>query len=228
MITKTEMIVDISQGPVSISAFSNTKKIGITLTGGADSAIMLYMLMVFKKEYRPDLEIVPITPIDSRKPYQEIFAKAVIDYVENKLAIKLNDTNLHLTELLDGERENYQFNKSVWVNKVKTYNGLQETYMSETLNPSYDIEHDWFFAGAGRDPSRDVVADLSLSRYVRNHHPFRNINKQGVRELYEYYNVLDELFPLTRSCENITTNFKMHCGFCWACAEREWGFDKLV
>lgn len=226
MITKTEMTVNISQGPVVISAFSNTSRVGISLSGGADSAILLYMLATFKKEYRSDLQIVPITTINSQKPYQEIFAKSVVKYVEDKLSIVLNDDRLHLSELLDGERETFVYDKAVWTNKVKTYNRLQETYMGETMNPSLDVEHDWFFAGKGRDTSRDGKQDLS--QYVRNHRPLRNIDKQGVKELYEYYGVLDELFPLTRSCENITTNFKMHCGFCWFCAEREWGFGRLV
>jgi len=57
--------------------------------------------------------------------------------------------------------------------------------------------------------------------------PMINIDKQGVCEIYSTLNVND-LFSITRSCEDITTNFHHgHCGDCWFCRERLWGFNKL-
>jgi hypothetical protein len=225
MITKEEQLIEISQGVISISAFSNTTRVGITLSGGADSAMLLYLLTKFKIERRPDLQIFPITIVNSEKAYQEIFAKKVIEYVENKLAIKLNDDQTHLVKLIDGAKD-YVFTKAIWSNKLKSYNKLQETYMGETMNPPEELDSEWVFRGPGREPSRNGKQDLT--QYVRNHRPFRNINKQGVKELYEMYGIVDELFPLTRSCEHITRRFDSHCGFCWFCAEREWGFSRLI
>ena len=54
-----------------------------------------------------------------------------------------------------------------------------------------------------------------------------NIDKKGVAELYDYFGLMDTLFPLTRSCEDWTDDFSAHCGKCWFCLERLWGFGKL-
>ena len=65
--------------------------------------------------------------------------------------------------------------------------------------------------------------------------PLINIDKQGVKELYEKFGLLDTLYPLTRSCESFTDDFSKHCGeykdeqdVCWFCKERYWGFGRYV
>jgi len=55
-----------------------------------------------------------------------------------------------------------------------------------------------------------------------------NVDKKGVHEHYVRLGVLEELFPLTRSCEIHTTDFSEHCGECWFCKERLWGFGRYV
>ena len=53
--------------------------------------------------------------------------------------------------------------------------------------------------------------------------PFFNLDKRQIAELYKQHNLLDTLFPLTVSCITEIT----HCGECWFCKERIWGFGKL-
>ena len=47
--------------------------------------------------------------------------------------------------------------------------------------------------------------------------------------LYKEYNLIDSLFVYTRSCEWEAQNVKDpklgHCGICWWCQERAWGFS---
>ena len=59
------------------------------------------------------------------------------------------------------------------------------------------------------------------------------IDKQGLGKLYKEHDLMESLFPLTYSCEYYSRD-KMygdvgdkHCGKCWWCQEREWGFGKL-
>ena len=49
------------------------------------------------------------------------------------------------------------------------------------------------------------------------------------------HGIVDELFPLTRSCESEEKGQQMldggpeeHCGKCWWCLERQWAFGRLV
>ena len=50
------------------------------------------------------------------------------------------------------------------------------------------------------------------------------MDKKDIARLYEEEGILDDLFPLTRSCENDDT-LDYHCGFCWWCDERKWAFN---
>jgi len=56
--------------------------------------------------------------------------------------------------------------------------------------------------------------------------PFFDLNKQAISCLYKEHNLLETLFPLTRSCEaqDLSTG---HCGKCWWCEERFWAFRRL-
>jgi hypothetical protein len=71
-------------------------------------------------------------------------------------------------------------------------------------------------------------------------YPFMHSHKRYVAEEYKQANVMDSLFPLTYSCEDPENSHKIpldvvdnlreysHCGQCWFCAERLYGFNRLV
>ena len=56
------------------------------------------------------------------------------------------------------------------------------------------------------------------------YHILVNIDKKGVKELYETLGVLDSIVPVTRSCEVFTNTFDYVCKDCWSCREKYWGF----
>ena len=63
--------------------------------------------------------------------------------------------------------------------------------------------------------------------------PWSNIDKKKLAEIYKKYTLIDTLFNHTRSCEWTSHNQGHliqnpglnHCGVCWWCQEREWGFS---
>jgi hypothetical protein len=55
--------------------------------------------------------------------------------------------------------------------------------------------------------------------------PFVNINKREIAKLYKNLEI-EDLYPVTRSCESLTLTTG-HCGKCWWCKERIWGFGYL-
>ena len=65
--------------------------------------------------------------------------------------------------------------------------------------------------------------------------PICHINKRDLALLYGQEGILDTVYPLTRSCEHVyweedgTPNHPTegHCGECWWCEERMWGFGRL-
>jgi 7-cyano-7-deazaguanine synthase in queuosine biosynthesis len=72
--------------------------------------------------------------------------------------------------------------------------------------------------------------------------PWANTDKQGIAKMYREEKLIDSLLPVTRSCEYDPTSdyyyantwprwgdeirdpYLEHCGECWWCKEREWGF----
>ena len=66
-----------------------------------------------------------------------------------------------------------------------------------------------------------IKFDNNLSMYT----PFINSNKQKIAEIYKELNV-EHLFQITRSCESLIYDAG-HCGTCWWCKERIWGFGYL-
>ena len=65
----------------------------------------------------------------------------------------------------------------------------------------------------------DIKVDFSL------YTPFININKKQIAELYRELKI-EHLYASTRSCESLIHDAG-HCGTCWWCKERIWGFGYL-
>jgi hypothetical protein len=223
------MVIPTSQGDVVIDITNVDKfpftevinKVGIRLSGGADSAILAYMLAVYKRDYRPHITLHPITCINNQKPYQELFAKQVLKKITELTGVEFGE---HFVEDVNGER--YREDQGDFQEKLYKARKLDSHFMGETMNPPIGVEADWEFLGGGRDSTRDAPGDTHTPVVI--YKPLRNIDKKGVAELYKHFDVLDTLFPLTRSCELHTLDFTDHCGRCWFCLERHWGFGRYV
>ena len=76
--------------------------------------------------------------------------------------------------------------------------------------------------------------------------PWTNVDKRKIAEMYQHAGLMQDLFPLTRSCEynpdydrkalfHKTKGYASgvkdpgmgHCGVCWWCEERLWAFGRL-
>ena len=99
-------------------------------------------------------------------------------------------------------------------------------YTGVTKNPPESVTREFqdeTTESQERDPNVERPIILEDKKYIT---PFTNIDKKGLADLYKQYNLTDTLFPLTRSCESLEF-LTEHCGACWWCEERKWGFDSL-
>lgn len=230
------MVVPTSQGDVVIDITVLNKhpfneivnNVGIRLSGGADSAILAYMLAIYKRDYRPHITLNPVTCVNDKKPYQEIFAKRVVEKITELTGVEFGE---HFVKEISGD--DYVGNQKKFVDDLYEDNRLDIHYMGETMNPPLGTEEKegWIFQGGGRDPNRNDLGHTHTP--VTIYRPLRNINKKGTCELYEYFGVLDSLYPVTRSCEmqidnRLFKSFNEHCDRCWFCLERKWGFGRYV
>jgi hypothetical protein len=229
-----EMRIATSQGDVVIDILDSEINIGLRISGGADSSMLLYLMAIFKRDYRPDINLFPMTVVNPFKPYQEIYSQQVINKVTELTGVKIE--NLFVARpVLEDQTQFGLIQKDITKNWRKTIK-LDFHMIGETKNPPEEEDAKFVYAGSGRDPRRDGLVDHDVFVIVNDYikfkllrmRPFRNIDKKGVAELYEKFGVTDTIFPITRSCEIHTLDFSKHCDRCWFCFERKWGFGRYV
>lgn len=230
-----------SQGEIIVDLPDSVKNIILKMSGGADSSLMAYLFAEYKKNYRPDLELIAITLNVKRKPYQIIYAQKVIDWIGKTLNIKFKDhiTDQSGTDYSDESNGDDLYADDQWnlVNEAYHKHQGHAHCIGITRNPpvgsfhhlglskEYDeSERDW--ERQPELPSEPIFIDHQTHVSIQ---PFVNVDKRAVHEIYSRKGLMDSLYPLTRSCESPARGrqIDIHCGECWWCAERLWGFGRL-
>jgi len=251
-------------GTVSIN--TNAKNVGIFLSGGLDSAVILCLIAKTFTENNITAEIQPVTvrrgnPTDIRE-YDRVdiypYAEKIIAYVRNRFpAVVINDTikeeaNYWWLSKHDGNGNigSYTYQQEVlslmleWkyarpelvdeTNSVGLRDLLYCEYNGVTKNPPADSG-----VPASEENHRDhndinyiPGSATSLSRgytyFIAEYEPIRNADKRITMWLADNLGVLEDLLPITRSCEGgpiETENFTKECMQCWWCLERKWALD---
>ena len=218
------MLFENSQDNWEIDLPSSITNIGLKISGGADSAIVCFMLAKYIMEERPDITLHPVTGIADNKLYQQKYADSVLRKVEE------------LTGIVFGKHQYKDVTASRYILDQEDF--LKSLYEQELFN--------LHFAGITANPSEDDAPHLYTSikdmptddrskQLIKKDNyrlPLINIDKRGVAEHYTRLGVMDTLFPVTRSCEARVTdseyNIDKHCEVCWFCKERYWGFNRYV
>jgi 7-cyano-7-deazaguanine synthase in queuosine biosynthesis len=207
--------IDIHQGPI-----------GHMMSGGADSAILFYILML----HSPG-PIHIFSCANGKTKNQEVeVALRVINYVMNKFS--RNDITFHANwqpQKTIGNYYNYKLGEQLNISMV---------YSAFTTPPpdgAFDFDRTQLCGGV-REPGVvyphyfDKDSQLCPPEYKEVfkgsiYAPFANIDKKGIASLYKNLGI-EDLYSVTRSCEHIDYVGKQ-CGVCWWCKERIWAFGKL-
>ena len=120
---------------IEIYENDNVKKIGLKISGGADSAIVGYMLCKYVKEQRPDITIIPITTVAHDKPYQEIYAKKIIEFYKSQFGDILGKHWVNATK----DNEDYIKVQDTLLNEVYKKENLDCHYNGVTANPPLQV-----------------------------------------------------------------------------------------
>lgn len=193
--------------------------IGINCSGGADSSLLLYILM------KNSLDLIHIFTLadDEKCRSSAIISSKVIEKI-----IQLTG-NSNIQHHVTYAKEQTILNVNKTVTFFENLNLIKVWYSGLTANPDKEIGDSF-----GDNNSQYLIRNPLVKRNVINGSkitPFTNFNKKTVAKLYMELGIMDSIFPLTRSCESKhRLNYLGHCGKCWWCKEREWGFseyDKL-
>lgn len=232
------------------------KRIGINLSGGADSALLTYLLCKIIKDnnFKTRVDIITYQRCWETRPWQGYYAQQVYD----KLFTMFPDIieNRHLCyippELEHGSIGNIVNNRSGDMIIVGSYNkfsawhhNLDAVFNGTSMNPD-DSRTDRM---KSRDKSAVQGSLNDLWHYVKSVdtffvHPFKFVKKDWIVAQYHLMDILD-LYNTTRSCEgdirhheavkNVCSSFKdyeygMHipeCNQCWWCEERRWANSRV-
>jgi 7-cyano-7-deazaguanine synthase in queuosine biosynthesis len=194
--------------------------VGVLVSGGADSALLLYKLL---SSYKATVHIFTVAIGTD----EQVDVKASVDVVNACIKLTGNkNIEHHITytekdtskpKQLQGLAKEYYDNGSI----CRIFHGITQTPPADVLK-NWDISltapnSAWRDPGAKRNPGTGHVT-----------RPWTNIDKKGIASLYREYNLMDTLFCYTKSCTNAeSTVANYHCGKCWWCYERKWAFGQL-
>lgn len=199
-------MISIKQGPV-----------GVLVSGGADSAMLLYLLMKYHVS-----KIYIFTLASSLK--NNVNSKHAIDVVSKCSELTGNQNFTHMISYCHTQTSEILFRQTLEYIENGTINWL---YTGITKNPPDEVLsefQDRTTESHERDPTVERTVVNEESKLIT---PFTNIDKKDLADLYKQHNILETIFPLTRSCEHLS-EFEGHCKVCWWCEERNWGFGRLV
>lgn len=190
-----------------------TSPVGVLCSGGADSSLVLYLLMKYNTQ---PIHILTLT--NKIKHYTNL---SHINQVIKYCLDKTNNYNFfHHVKYVEQQTNKELEKLSMSLLKAKTFNIL---YIGDTCYPPDYLNQQ--FAKETGDVFQNIAARMpNIIRPTQIgpiYTPYTNYNKKKIVEIYKHLDIM-ELFYLTRSCESTDNIGSDHCHNCWWCKEREW------
>ena len=168
------------------------KKIGMKLSGCADSAIVYYKLC---KEF-PDAEIYILTLGTDEKPYYPMLAKRVVEKVYELTGVR---PVKHITNFIKHSDEGYVTGQEDMADILRDEYKVEDIYSGISSNPPIDDMLEYFEHNHNLDleevkfhiDKRDKERDLLPESSARTGAPFALLSKRDVAMVYKEENVLD-------------------------------------
>lgn len=215
-------------------------KIGISLSGGMDSSILLYILCdVISNDFNNQIKIIPITGVgDSLKEV----VLPIISYVRNKYNLVPFEPHEFIEYNTNFETKWFKYHIPF---HTKLYNDKKIDVLlhAGTRNIPEDELKNIEFNEKSIDTNRSlsptqIVKELGFRTYEDSGHPqwniFMNQDKKFTAELYTELNLHNNLAPLTWSCVSTPLDsvfkdkekhiFSEPCKKCYWCAEKFWAY----
>ncbi len=173
---------------------------GILLSGGLDSAVLLYLLI----KSNSDIDIQPFTI--PKKDGSAIYAVMVVNHLNNKFGLKIPQP------ILVGNPNAHHTKQSMSaILEIFNKHRIDYLYMGVNTNPP-ELNN---LTGA---PKRFLSSPNPRLIY-----PFAEMLKDEVLKIM-FDEGQEDLCNFTHSC---TEQQVGRCKLCWQCTERSWAFNRL-
>jgi 7-cyano-7-deazaguanine synthase in queuosine biosynthesis len=233
---------------VNIPFNKNWKNIAISISGGADSALLAYLICDLAKEQDITVHIINHVRMWKTRPWQQHDADRVYNWLFQRFYhtkfvrhsgfiapdIEYGNIGPNLTDEYGKKVSGDNIQQRAYAEFICHKNNVDAYFNAVTRNPRLaafngmrerDIEP--------TEENKHLEYMIHMDKVVS--HPFRFVDKSWVLGEYKRLNIMD-LFEITRSCEGEFkdinyTNYKSGqyvpiCGECFWCKEREWAIEQ--
>lgn len=232
------------------------KRIGVNLSGGADSALLTFLLckIIDDNDLDTQVDIITYQRCWETRPWQGYIAQQVYMWLMNKFPKIMHKRHLTyippelehgvIGPIVDGRSGDQIIVGSY--NKFAAWNYKLDAVFNATSKNPDDLREDRM---RNRDKDAEDGNLLDLWRPSKGVecvfvHPFKFVKKDWIIAQYHLYNILD-LYYTTRSCEGdinhhdnvraAVPSFKHYkdgmkvpeCKQCWWCEERAWAESQV-
>lgn len=224
---------------------SEWKNIGISVSGGADSALLAYLLCSQIKDTR--VHILSHVRMWKTRPWQRYDSINVFNWLKNRFPniefvrhenfippdLEYGDKGATIKDEYGQLRSGDQIIVRAHAEWVAITENLDAWYAAKTKNPrDSTITKGMPDRNVTNEDPNELVKDF---QGVSVCHPFLYKEKDWIVEQYLKHNIM-ELFDITRSCEGDFSNLDYknyipgqpvpECGECFWCQERNWALVK--
>lgn len=223
---------------------NNPKEILLSLSGGTDSASLLYLTC----KYFPEMKIRPYHMIDIQHPLDAECSRDVLSWIRTNFPNQqIEELETHPFDYLDPDfQEEAKRELKEHPGSFRTINAVVKVLKCRIINRELGKKYPGLLrvTGMSRNPSfKDMKNyDNKLLFEDREHRrdteketitldqPYINVDKKFVAGVFKENNLMDSLFKLTGSCVGglVGTNgFTEPCKKCWWCHEKRWAFGEF-
>jgi len=218
---------------------SSWTKIGISLSGGADSALLSFLIC---SQSSAEIHFTNQIRLWRTRPWQEHVTDQVIDWFKrrfkNKFIVHKNLIPPELEWADKGPTIIDEYGKLKSGNQIilRSHNEyIANKYKLDALYGGVNLNPDVSFPGSLSDRDQGHILPYFKNDGISICHPFVHTKKDWIINQYYKNNILD-LLNITRSCEGefVGINYRTYipgqyvptCGECFWCKEREWAIEK--
>ena len=208
-----------------VSIPSKQKDIGISLSGGLDSSLLLFIICSIIEQNQINITLHPMTGNDVVRPCLPVVNK-IIDWHKDKFNVIWADHIVWDNSRIHGKKIKLDSENMTKFCKQKNINYV---FNGRTSNPPADIIE--IFGGhyeKNRQHNRNLPTSIP-TKWGTLIRPWNNVDKKFIAAMYKKFNC-EELIKHTWSCIGYaeqTNNFTRPCGKCYWCKEKMWGFNQV-
>ena len=209
--------------------FDKFKRVAVSLSGGADSTLLFWLLMTMVEQVMPDIEITPLTGV---MPYKGMFKQFTSQATIDKLRLDFPNaaTLMKPRQIIYNKTQD---ELADWHEKILDEDEFDVILYGLTRNPPIEImeEHDLmtdrierrdFETGSKETWKRLGGTGLNI------YEPFANIDKRWIGQCYRDFELM-KYYMNTFSCEQLRetpdlTHSEEPCTRCWWCREKKMAF----